>query len=765
MADFNVSVTMSSEPAPSDISAGASTTYIIDNPLTGSSYFTLETVPNNDGNYDSTTPKNCEGTYTLGSGLTTLIHDEYKAGVVVSSGGGSLVFVPDNNIVASTLRLRGVGAGYALSSSLPSFSGILDEFPNASAAFSIRRLSLEYTGSLIEIRREGDNTVQDIGFDSYGNLDTGSLLSFVNSVEVFTNPDITSPSSWTLGANTTYNAGTEAFDLLNENGLTIRQGVSVEGRVYNITLTISSTTSGGVKVYAGGNQSAVYSTVGVHELTITGGSTNNILGINPNGSATLSISAFSAIDTTNNGYVRTWYDQSGNNLDVIQTSTANQPQIVNEGSIILTNNTFSIQFNGSTTSLSADSNGNNFVNGPAFGATVSTSDNLSLTNDQPIFARTGDSSNVIVVGYDIGSVAKAAKYELGYQFNPTHSVVASTQYLHILDYDGSTNFDFYQNNAISTGNQNPSTDLTANRLTIGSGASAAGSAWKLSGSIQEVILYEADKGSDKDAIQTNINTYYNIYSLLEQYPGSVGGYSLRKISAQYTGNAIEVTRESDSTTQDIGFDSNGDLDTSALTTFCAGTNGFITTWYDQGTNVNNATTLTLGSSPKIYDSSTGLITVNGKPAMLFDEGDEFFRMPIPSSSRQDFFVVLKTNDPQWILMEGDDTSDYNFAINSASLSSTISNNYGTPSYYKNGVLQSPSTRTDMYNIFSTDTQLLLTNLAGDSSTWGNQFDFGFYSSQNSLQGYVQEAIYYNSDQSSNQSDIENNINSYYNIYS
>ena len=47
MADFNVSVTMSSEPAPSDIGAGASTTYIIDNPLTGSSYFTLETVPNN----------------------------------------------------------------------------------------------------------------------------------------------------------------------------------------------------------------------------------------------------------------------------------------------------------------------------------------------------------------------------------------------------------------------------------------------------------------------------------------------------------------------------------------------------------------------------------------------------------------------------------------------------------------------------------------------------------------------------------------------
>lgn len=110
MANFNVSVTQSIELQPSNIGAGVSTTYIIDNPLPSSSYFVLETTPNSDGMYDSSSPKNCEGTFTLGSGLSSLVQDNYKAGVVVAPGGGSLTFVPTNAITATTLRLRGTGA-------------------------------------------------------------------------------------------------------------------------------------------------------------------------------------------------------------------------------------------------------------------------------------------------------------------------------------------------------------------------------------------------------------------------------------------------------------------------------------------------------------------------------------------------------------------------------------------------------------------------------------------------------------------------------
>lgn len=110
MANYNVSVTQSIELQPANIGAGVSTTYIIDNPLSGSSYFVLDTVPNSDGMYDSTSPKNCQGTYTLGSGLSSLVQDDYKVGVVVAPGGGNLTFVPTNAITATTLRLRGMGA-------------------------------------------------------------------------------------------------------------------------------------------------------------------------------------------------------------------------------------------------------------------------------------------------------------------------------------------------------------------------------------------------------------------------------------------------------------------------------------------------------------------------------------------------------------------------------------------------------------------------------------------------------------------------------
>lgn len=110
MATVNVSVTQSIEIQPSNLVAGTPITYSIDNPLDYSSYFTLETVRNADGYYDSTSPKNLEGTFTKDAGISTLVKDNYKTGMVILSGGGELVFTPANDVTAATLRLRGTGA-------------------------------------------------------------------------------------------------------------------------------------------------------------------------------------------------------------------------------------------------------------------------------------------------------------------------------------------------------------------------------------------------------------------------------------------------------------------------------------------------------------------------------------------------------------------------------------------------------------------------------------------------------------------------------
>jgi hypothetical protein len=61
---------------------------------------------------------------------------------------------------------------------------LLDLFPNAAAAYSLRKIRTAYTGNCIEVRRSSDNALQNIGF--LGNeLDTVSLLNFVGSGDGF----------------------------------------------------------------------------------------------------------------------------------------------------------------------------------------------------------------------------------------------------------------------------------------------------------------------------------------------------------------------------------------------------------------------------------------------------------------------------------------------------------------------------------------------------------------------------------------------------
>jgi hypothetical protein len=60
------------------------------------------------------------------------------------------------------------------------FNGLLDLFPNAAVAYSLRRLSKNYAGSAIRVRRGSDNAEQDIGFVD-NELDTATLVSFIGA--------------------------------------------------------------------------------------------------------------------------------------------------------------------------------------------------------------------------------------------------------------------------------------------------------------------------------------------------------------------------------------------------------------------------------------------------------------------------------------------------------------------------------------------------------------------------------------------------------
>ena len=252
--------------------------------------------------------------------------------------------------------------------------------------------------------------------------------------------------------------------------------------------------------------------------------------------------------------------------------------------------------------------------------------------------------------------------------------------------------------------------------------------------------------------------------LLDTYSGAAAAYSLRKLSTTYAGSAIRVRRSSDNAEQNIGFDGSGNLDTTTLISFCGASNGFVTTWYDQSGVGRNATQSTAGKQPQIVSAGT-VITENGKPSVSFNGSTPTYLIHPWStgSSGATVFDVFSTPDNGWIL-HGNGSLYFPIAeANTASASDSAN----ITQWYKNGISQSIANRNDVRIVYATNTNLiasylLTANLASQNNiALGNLGDF---TSNYGFTGKIQESIWYPSNQASNRTGIETNINTYYAIY-
>jgi len=261
--------------------------------------------------------------------------------------------------------------------------------------------------------------------------------------------------------------------------------------------------------------------------------------------------------------------------------------------------------------------------------------------------------------------------------------------------------------------------------------------------------------------------------LLDTYSGAAVGYSLRKLRSAYSGNCIRVRRSSDNTEQDFGFVNNV-LDTTSLLTFCGAGNGFVTTWYDQSGNVNNASVSTAVSQPQIV-SSGAMITTNGKNSMLFD--GIFSTLNLASTitvgaSNYNSFVGKRDVSGRKL---------YGLSGGTSSASGYLWGLWSDNKYY----LQGKATQYQASSAADTTTsQILLTGLnnAGTMSMFKNgntitssAVNFTLLMNINSISGNptpslqptfgnLQEIVFYNSEQSANRTGIETNINTFYTIY-
>jgi hypothetical protein len=136
---------------------------------------------------------------------------------------------------------------------------------------------------------------------------------------------------------------------------------------------------------------------------------------------------------------------------------------------------------------------------------------------------------------------------------------------------------------------------------------------------QEYVNKVGDHGSYTFVISYNeiaVTSY-----ILDAYSGATAAYSLRKLREDYVGAAVVVRRSSDSQTSSIGFDANGDFNTTALSSFIGSDTAYVVAWYDQTGNGNHLIQSSTGAQPRI--ANVGLIyTLNGKPSIYFDGSND-----------------------------------------------------------------------------------------------------------------------------------------------
>lgn len=274
------------------------------------------------------------------------------------------------------------------------FSGLLDQYPGASAAYSLRALSAGWlAGDVVEVRRSSDSTSQDF---TASQITSGAMLDFVNHDTT----DLYNSARWFNGVDTQvdldseiemagdfsismthlyvpsgasqqilsktgsaddrfgYSSGSNAYYFSTSSGADIFAGSApIEGintitliRVGStVTLTLNgsdyTTTEGGIftvsRIGTLGNSTSSAVNGSVFSININNQAAYTGLGtsvtawedtIGSNDGTETNGAAYTG--QPYDGFVSTWYDQSGNGYDATQATTTAQPKIVDAGVLV-----------------------------------------------------------------------------------------------------------------------------------------------------------------------------------------------------------------------------------------------------------------------------------------------------------------------------------------------------------------------------------------------------------------------------------------------
>lgn len=194
-----------------------------------------------------------------------------------------------------------------------------------------------------------------------------------------------------------------------------------------------------------------------------------------------------------NGFVRTWYDQSGNSNNATQTDTIIQPQIVSSGSLVTHASKPAISFTGGLCRLNADS----LVNKSRIDAYIVKN---TADSDYILFSGAASAYSWVSVSGSSQTSDLRRSYGASSQLYANGVLFSGTTRGNIFTHLDGCKLEVHQQS--QTLSPWSFFDIGCyNRSTSGD----------FVGSIQELVFYTFDQSSNRTAIESSINAHYAIY--------------------------------------------------------------------------------------------------------------------------------------------------------------------------------------------------------------------------------------------------------------
>ncbi|MBC7863138.1 MAG: T9SS type A sorting domain-containing protein [Bacteroidia bacterium] len=464
------------------------------------------------------------------------------------------------------------------------------------ASYSLRKLSTSYSGSAIQVRRACDNATKNIGFTSCGELDTTALKTFVLAATPLSFISSTTDAAYGLRKLKCTYAGSAIQIRRSCDNATKDIGFTTLGdldttTLKNFVVIANPLTSLSVNAAAAFSLRKLYcSYVGfaIQVRRSTGGTQD--IGFTANGD--LDTASLKTFVGANSAFVTIWYDQSGNGRNLAQATNANQPRIVNAGTVHRQNGQPAI-----------------FLDGTNYYMTQAT-----LTVSNP---------------YTLNTVASRTASNGGHQ-RLLHLSAATDVYGYLGTYIG--NYATFAGNGVATWN-----DIAANAPATSVGASSA--------VLTSVV--SAGAGGLLPYINGTAQTAKNGTMALTSTGFVMGAtYNATNVNQLWTGyiSEFEIFTSALSTTDRQFLEWNQaqyyTITGPTLTTMPANvSSAFVTTWYDQSGNAYNCTQATTANQPRIIN--VGVIDRNnGTPAIYFNGTSNYMQ-------NSTYTLLLNSQTPTW----------------------------------------------------------------------------------------------------------------------